>query len=93
MAGHSEEKPYVCDICNKQLAHVRTLKTHMLNPFDEKPYSCEICKKQFLVKNTLKIIHTEERPYPWEKCYKPFKHLRNLTNLLPSHDTEGKSKL
>ena len=44
---HSNQRPYLCDICGKACTTKYLLATHMISHSDEKNYRCEVCKKTF----------------------------------------------
>ena len=70
-----EEKPHICDICNKAVRSKCALIAHKGVHKDERPYGCDICSKRFKLKCNLKTherIHTGERPFRCPTCPRDF---------------------
>ncbi|RVE75106.1 hypothetical protein OJAV_G00013540, partial [Oryzias javanicus] len=66
MRTKSDERPYVCEECDKSFSHVCYLKVHMRNHTGDKPFLCNECTKSFSYLSNLKThmrIHTGEKPF------------------------------
>lgn len=46
---HSEDKPYICDLCGKQFRIKWSLREHIMVEIGMKDYVCEICGKKFVI--------------------------------------------
>lgn len=44
---HSEEKKFLCEVCNKSFKLKNTLVNHLRQHTRETPYCCEFCKRKF----------------------------------------------
>ena len=63
--AHTGEKPYSCDICEREFGHMNNLITHKGRHAGEKPYACTICEKQFA---SMRIIIQHRTLHVGEKC-------------------------
>ncbi|XP_074651187.1 uncharacterized protein LOC141905957 isoform X2 [Tubulanus polymorphus] len=73
---HSNEKPYVCKVCNKAFIALYMLKSHFVSHTQVKKYRCEICNQTFgLVENIrrhMKIVHAKAREHKCPNCHRSF---------------------
>ncbi|XP_065206104.1 zinc finger protein 595-like isoform X3 [Planococcus citri] len=46
---HSEDKPYICDLCGKSFRIKWSLREHIMIEIGMKDYVCEICGKKFVI--------------------------------------------
>lgn len=51
-----KNKPFHCDVCNKDFSREDKLQTHMKLHTKENLYTCEVCNKQFTLKDSLAKI-------------------------------------
>lgn len=64
-------------------------KKHGPKPEVTKSHVCEVCGKAFIAPSSLRahfVIHTDERPYPCDKCELRFKNPYGLKCHLETHD-------
>ncbi|KAL7049580.1 hypothetical protein ACKWTF_003777 [Chironomus riparius] len=47
------EKPFQCNVCEKQFRQLSTLANHMKIHTGEKPFKCHICSREFRQSSTL----------------------------------------
>ena len=60
--SHTKEKPFRCDLCDKQFSVRRNLVVHKRIHKKENPYECDICRRQFACISNLVVhqrIHTD----------------------------------
>ncbi|KAK2708629.1 zinc finger protein 239-like isoform X2 [Artemia franciscana] len=72
---HILEKPYECEICQKNFSRRAHLNLHQRTHTGDKPHQCELCKKNFSNPSGLRVhrrIHTGDKPYQCEECKKSF---------------------
>ncbi|CAL4226329.1 unnamed protein product [Meganyctiphanes norvegica] len=82
------EKPYKCDLCDKDFYNNSDLRKHMKTHTGEKPHLCSQCGKTFYRKTEL-IIPSEntfwEKPYECSYCGKAFIKNSSLISHLRTH--------
>jgi len=54
MPDSKEEKPYVCEICDKRFKVDQKLKRHMTVHSDERNFQCKLCPSKFKASDVLK---------------------------------------
>ncbi|KAJ8271245.1 hypothetical protein COCON_G00101040 [Conger conger] len=63
---YRQERPFNCQHCGKDFAHLSNLKIHRRVHTGEKPYTCTVCQQQFSRSSNLKRhfrVHTREKPF------------------------------
>ncbi|RXG68522.1 Zinc finger protein, partial [Armadillidium vulgare] len=60
---HSEERPFVCQICMKAFTLNAYLKIHMRMHTGVKPYKCQLCSKSFTQKSNLNTHMQTNHPH------------------------------
>jgi uncharacterized Zn-finger protein len=83
---HTNEKTFTCKVCNKSFYSLSSLSKHKIfhkvkNGHKKDQYfSCDICHKN-ISSGSLKshiMIHTGEKPYSCNVCYKKFRQQSHL---------------
>ncbi|XP_076437370.1 uncharacterized protein LOC143276637 [Babylonia areolata] len=79
---HSEEQPFVCDICRKGCASKSELEAHKLTHTDEKPFRCEQCgqalRRKANLEQHIRAVHMQHRPFRCDTCGRRFTEARSL---------------
>lgn len=80
---HLKIKPFRCDICNKTLAHRRSLKPgrHSCKTKSD-VFACSECGKVFKSRGSLRDherLHKDSPPYSCKKCFTRFWHRIQLS--------------
>jgi len=89
-AVHTDERPFVCDICNKSYKSYRVLKIHKLRhgPANE---ICNVCGKTFRLRSEVKHHmrrHMNDRRVQCDSCDKVFYRNSELKNHQRVHTGE-----
>lgn len=91
MRTHSDERPFVCDICSIGFKERYHLKKHMLfKHSDELKEKCQFCGKRFKDSTAVRAherIHSDHRPYHCRRCGKAFK----TSECLWHHENRSKT--
>ncbi|PRD22413.1 UNVERIFIED_CONTAM: zinc finger protein [Trichonephila clavipes] len=85
------EKPEVCQICNKDFNHCGHSSSYLPIHTKKKTHVCKICNKGFVHKSDLNKhlrIHTKEKPHVCEICKKAFSQRSDLNRHLRIHTQE-----
>ncbi|KAI5634633.1 zinc-finger double domain-containing protein [Phthorimaea operculella] len=67
------EKPYACELCDKQFTRNNSLSKHVRIHSGEKPYSCKLCDKKFTRNDILKQherTHTVNLKGPYNNAFR-----------------------
>lgn len=70
-----EERPHVCQVCQKSFGRKSNLVDHLRLHANVRPYKCEYCEKTFVQPGNYRShlrIHTKERPYECSICGKNY---------------------
>ncbi|ESO03657.1 hypothetical protein HELRODRAFT_80117, partial [Helobdella robusta] len=74
---HSDDRPYICDICDIGFKERYHLKKHILFKHStEAKEKCRYCGKRFKDSTAVRAherIHSDKRPYSCQRCLKAFK--------------------
>ncbi|BFZ08538.1 hypothetical protein BsWGS_11577 [Bradybaena similaris] len=68
---HSDQRPFVCDICLTAFRSKNNLYQHFKIHSDEKKFECPECGRSFKLKNTLEqhmVTHSDLRPFLCDLC-------------------------
>ncbi|KAM9299384.1 uncharacterized protein PAF06_016447 [Gastrophryne carolinensis] len=87
----SDDKPYICFVCDKRFKRATDLKEHLRVHTGERPFVCQICGKGFTQSSALSShqrIHTGEKPFQCDVCYKRFNNSSNFSKHKRVHTGE-----
>ena len=91
MRTHSDERPFVCDICSIGFKERYHLKKHQLFKHStELKEKCRVCGKRFKDSTAVRAherIHSDVRPYSCRRCGKAFK----TSECLWHHENRSKT--
>ena len=91
MRTHSNERPYLCEICSIGFKERYHLKKHVLfKHSDEAKEQCRVCGKRFKDSTAVRAherTHSNDRPYSCPRCHKSFK----TSECLWHHENRSKT--
>lgn len=89
---HAEEKPYLCDVCQKRFTRKGTLRFHMrIHKEGYKEFKCDVCEKVLKKESTLKShmsVHKNSdtsNKFLCKFCGKGFLKITSLRNHYQLH--------
>lgn len=56
MRMHTDERPFVCSVCDKACRQAQDLEKHMRTHTGEKPHVCPVCQRAFSTSSKCKIF-------------------------------------
>ena len=83
-----DERPWICDICQKSFTQKAHMLRHKLVHTDVKPYPCSLCEKTFsqlIQLNNHILTHSGVKPYACDVCNKVFSYSYNLSEHKKLH--------
>uniref|UniRef100_A0A3B3CC77 C2H2-type domain-containing protein n=1 Tax=Oryzias melastigma TaxID=30732 RepID=A0A3B3CC77_ORYME len=95
MKTKSDEGPYVCKECGKNVGSWFKFRTHITTHTREKTFSCKECDKHFSLLSSLKThmrTHRGEKPlyelFTCKECDRSFSRIYNLKSHMSTHTGE-----
>lgn len=88
---HTDDRPFMCTICNKSFKYPETLAAHILIHKDEKPYQCKYCDKKFRTSSAISKhtkIHLGMKSHNCSYCQKSFTTSTHLITHVRVHTGE-----
>ena len=88
---HTSQKPFKCDMCNRNFRWLSYLSLHMNTHAEEKPFKCNVCGKSFTQEGTMVIHkkrHTGKMPFKCDMCNRNFRWLSYLSLHMNTHAEE-----
>uniref|UniRef100_B3P4X9 Protein krueppel n=2 Tax=Drosophila erecta TaxID=7220 RepID=B3P4X9_DROER len=90
VARHTDERPHLCNFCQRSFSRVYMLELHLRTHTGERPYACKHCDKRFAQLGVLRSherIHTGERLHRCQVCEKTFTRAGQLRKHEMRHET------
>ncbi|XP_048470837.1 telomere zinc finger-associated protein-like [Rhincodon typus] len=93
MTTRENERPYICEFCNRGFTQKGNLNVHRRTHTGEKPFQCHLCGKTFRIQASLdkhNRTHTGERPFSCQVCSQTFTERGPLHRHMASKHQEGR---
>ena len=90
---HSNNRPFVCDLCFKGFKTSGKLKCHKKSHSNDRPFVCDICNMAFKQNNTLKghkKTHSNNRQFTCDICKKGFHRSSDVSRHQSTHNKNNK---
>lgn len=88
LAGHKQERRYVCNVCGAGLKRKEHLDQHKRGHSDERPFVCTVCMKGFKRNEHLTrhyVIHSGNKSHSCVECGKAFSRKDHLHKHAQTH--------
>ena len=93
MKRHSDERPFMCNICEKGFIHSSELQSHMNTHTGIKKYKCKHCVSSFMTSGEVvrhtRYKHTHQKPHKCIHCEYTSVEKSKLMRHLRIHTGEG----